>query len=437
MDIQEAPTEIRQSYKLYFKMKSQLLDQTLGDIFEEDGFNILDNSNEIDTSIEEDVDGKTINISGINLDSLVDTSKAKDVIFSNVKELRENNSDVTNIVNENENHVIKDFEPLEVSKQNENAWGNELNKKPNVIQKKVKAPVSSSSFKPTQTLFKSQSFSKRNPRKSFSRQNSETSQGSNLSQNSSLLTEVIPDLEIILSQKARDQIDATPIPSISVSLQKHKEVNKEIDIGWLNRTSAENGIAVPKPRFQSYKNKTFGLGNIDLNKINKITSENVGLPDGSAVDEIDEPDNIINEDDEVVAESDNEEGNYRQPTKRRRIMPQTLEIKTEKIDLIKELKDVPKTEISNMASNLSNSKRNEENTNGNEKITNISVKKSAAKTDKKRKRNNSESSSDDYSNEESNSKKSQATKMRKTGVKENQRKSTRVTKKQKVCILLK
>lgn len=310
-------------------MKTQLLDQTLGDIFEEDGFNILDNSTEIDSSIDEDNTPGTINISGIDLNSLV---KFPEVIeFSNLQDIKSSEKDINNLINSNEDHVIKEFQPKEVIKQNETAWGESLNKKVTIPMKKPTSTTRSGPFKPNNSLFKSKSVSIRNPRKSLSRQSSAISQNSNLSQNYS--QEALPDLETILTQKASKLAsEVAAIPSVSASLPKTKEVLKEIDIGWLDRTSVENGLSVNnvKSRTLTTKPKTYGLGNIDIEKLKRLTSVKEDEPENPMVDEIAQyvPETNAQDDDadEVVEESDNDEETYRQSAKRRRVMPSNTTI---------------------------------------------------------------------------------------------------------------
>lgn len=303
-------------------MKTQLLDQTLGDIFEEDGFNILDNSTEIDSSIDEDITPGTINISGIDLDSLVSVPQV--IEFSNLKDIKASEKDIHNLVNTDEYHVIKEFEPKEVIKQNETAWGENLNKKVTIPTKQPTSFTRSGPFKPNSSLFKSRSVSIRNPRKSLCRQSSTMSQDSNLSLNLSYSQEVLPDLETILTQKASKQAEVTAIPSVSTSLPKTKEVLKEVDIGWLERTSVENGLSINnvKNRTSTVKPKTYGLGNIDIEKLKRLTSVKEDKPENPMVDEILEyvPDTNIQDDDEVVEGSDNDEESYRQSAKRRRVI---------------------------------------------------------------------------------------------------------------------
>lgn len=401
-------------------MKSQLLDKTLGDIFDDDGFNILENSNEIDTSMEDDFSGNTPNISGINLESLVKNSESK--VFSNIDEIQQKDQDISNITNIDEGHVIKEFVPKETSKQNETAWGQTLTKKVPVKPKKENSPIkSNSTFKPSGSLFKSQSFSKRNPRKSLMRQSSEASQG-NFSQTSADSQDVLPDLETILSQKAKEQLESASQSvtlSIPQNLQMSNQISKDIDIGWLNRISEENGVLIKTDSNISGKKSTFGLSNIDLNKIKKIPeTEEISkkIDVSQKVDMIGEiePDLEIvsNGEDEVVAESDNEEGTYRQAAKRRRILPQ----KSESHSIVE--------------------KENKTNEDEDEILKANSLKLDlSTKPVKKRKRKFSESSTENYisgSDSDFDSKKSQRAKTRKTGPKEGQKKRTQTVKEKKV-----
>lgn len=409
-------------------MKTQLLDQTLGDIFEEDGFDILENSNEIDSSIDEDNTAcNSINISGIDLDSLVNSTRNE---FSNLQHIKENKLEVNNIVNTDENHVIKQFEPKAVIKQNETAWGESLNNKINIPIKKPKSPTRSGAFKPNGILFKSQSISIRNPRKSLSRQNSEMSQGSNLSQNSGFSQEVLPDLETILTQKASKQAEVSAITSVVTAPLTSKAVLNEIDIGWLNRTTAEDGLLVNnnmKIRNSQAKPKTFGLGNIDLEKLKRLNSvKEDKIIDKSKttniiVDEISEyvPENKKDDDaDEVVEESDNEEDSYRQSAKRRRVLPSNSVLS------ISAKKEPVTTDIRNEIPFHEDDKVKEK------KSTEVAKKP-------KRKRNSVESSSNEDSEADSKPQRKSNSKNRKTAVKTLKKKTVRASraKKEKVSSL--
>lgn len=310
-------------------MKTNLLDNTLGNIFEEDGFNILDNSNEIDSFLDDDIDraGTTINISGIDLDSLVKGSNCKE--FSNLQDIKNNQKNTFSLVNTNENNIIKNFEPKEVIKQNETARGENLNKKKDIPPIKESSTKSSSLFKRTGIAFNNQTFSIRNPRKPLSRKSSEMSQNSNLLQNSSKSQLILPDLETILIQKAKRRAELSAEPSVSTTLPNSKTVLKEIDIGWLERASVENGISANNVSIRPANTapKTYGLGNIDLTKLKRLSNvkeNNVDIEtlvaDKIEVCTSENNDNKKYEEDEVVAESDNDEDIYRQSLKRRKVL---------------------------------------------------------------------------------------------------------------------
>lgn len=294
-------------------MKTQLLDKTLGDIFVDDGFNILDNSNETDLN---ENTSSGIDISGINLDNLANVCQ-----FSNIQDIscRRDNEQEDSVFSANKNL------DQEIIKQNKTAWGDNLNKKVNVQKvTQRKSPTRSSSFKSNDSLFKSQTFSIRNPRKSLLKSNSQI----NLSHKSELAHEFLPDLETVLSQKAREHAEVSTFPS-STAVQKTKEVSKEVDMGWLERTSSENGLLVLNNQIKKSNTlhetpKQFGLENIDMEKLKRLASAKETKIYKVDKDSKDAPQYFEQTEDdanEFVGESDNEDETYRQLAKRRKLLP--------------------------------------------------------------------------------------------------------------------
>ncbi|XP_036336094.1 ATP-dependent DNA helicase Q4-like [Rhagoletis pomonella] len=80
-DIREAPQEIRDSYKMYYKLKTSFLEDTLNDVFDDDGFNVLEISQDEGHSIGKHHNNESLEMSssiaalvGGNTDSLLPLS---------------------------------------------------------------------------------------------------------------------------------------------------------------------------------------------------------------------------------------------------------------------------------------------------------------------------------------------------------------------------
>ncbi|XP_017492804.1 PREDICTED: uncharacterized protein LOC108380915, partial [Rhagoletis zephyria] len=211
-DIREAPQEIRDSYKMYYKLKTSFLEDTLNDVFDDDGFNVLEISQDEGHSI-----GKHHNNESLEMSSSIAALVGGNTGSSILNEFNQCEEPARPIARKDfEEKVVKVFDAVELCESNEKAWGPEVSKKP-MTKDGAKCPQEVDNLKKpflsnlSAKLFKSTSFSKRNPRKSLSRANSET--------NSQLLRqesapgicqrpEILPDLETILVQKAKEQQSA-------------------------------------------------------------------------------------------------------------------------------------------------------------------------------------------------------------------------------------
>lgn len=289
-DIREASQEIRDSYKMYYKLKTSFLEDTLNDVLSDDGFDVLEMSQregELDVSLTESVNGGPQ--LPLDISKLIGEQQQEEQLssqencngFSNIQELPGGYA-LTNLANKSENHVIKEFEPVEVLPLNENAWGPKVAMKPEIKEKKEEPRRS---LKPNfkEKLFQNASFSKRNPRKSLSRSTLDSSlRGSQTNLSDSLNTsnkEVLPDLETILLQKAKEQQAAATIAANPLlAVEKSKEsIKTQVDEGWLERNAAQNGIKTKKVQKVEENNNisspavsrksVYGLSNIDVSKL--------------------------------------------------------------------------------------------------------------------------------------------------------------------------
>ncbi|KAL7732301.1 hypothetical protein ACLKA6_018527 [Drosophila palustris] len=334
-DIREASQEIRDSYKMYYKLKTSFLEETLNDVLCEDGFDVLEmtQSENLGVSLlgaEEEEGGPQL---PLDITALVQQD------FSNIQELPTPQA-LSNLCNLDENHVIRKFDAIEELPLNQNAWGESVSSKqppkPVELASTAEAAAKSKrapSIKPsiTSKLFQStRSFAKRNPRKPMSRTSLNLSSCSSSEANAEQLSEQLPDLETILIRKAQD---ANSLPATEYIGKE--AIKTHVDERWLQRNTAENALehnnnnnnsnqhtAVPA------KKHNYGLSNIDVSKLQprqepqpqeaELKSEQAPAAAAAPPAPIEDSDS-----DSVVADSEEEaeQPEYRHIAKRRKIMP--------------------------------------------------------------------------------------------------------------------
>lgn len=285
-DIREAPSAIRDSYKMYYKLKTSFLEETLSDALDEDSFDlsILENSNSqtdlrLSSSFSElstpDVSALTSESSIILQTSSIDAlPSTNDTVPNSFPRDKHSQSDRT------------EFEPEEVHVLNEKAW---LRTTKSVSNTSLKSNNSGSSRKSmSDKLFRGASFQQRNPRKSLSR-SSLTSNHSSQSLLSSSQKESFPDLQTYLSQKSKQQEESNDEKSESQPAPMPLELKpastnliNNIDEEWLNRcdraNNMENDLIATSSGSGENRNKTttttttehpkvFGLSNINVSAL--------------------------------------------------------------------------------------------------------------------------------------------------------------------------
>ncbi|KAH8296173.1 hypothetical protein KR054_002578 [Drosophila jambulina] len=366
-DIREASQEIRDSYKMYYKLKTSFLEETLNDVLcDEDGYDVLEMSQASELGVSLLDYDQDLSVNGgpqlpLDIAALVEPQAGGSGAFSNLQELP-NPQALTNLANRDENHVIRQFEAVKELAINRKAWGDNVSLKPPqpleaslsaplLQQGKQLKPAPAASLKPSLSakLFQStRGFAKRNPRKPLSHRSfnaSSSATSTSLNQlNDKDMAEELPDFETILLRKAQEYKEkellmATPTLS--------KEVIKtQVDDGWLQRNTNENGLeavtttaAEPNNNGGPPKKTNFGLANLDLSKLKPTVKE-----EEKKVEPVKNPLQIMepvhkpvvsqnppppveqatdSDSDSVVAESEEEPEpqEYRQLAKRRRIMP--------------------------------------------------------------------------------------------------------------------
>ncbi|XP_055914736.1 uncharacterized protein LOC129947970 isoform X2 [Eupeodes corollae] len=309
---------------MYYKLKTSFLEDTLNDVLSEDGFDILETSQgDADESMQDNSSGPQL-----PLDISTISNMNSSLSFSNLTDLK-SSTQLINAVNLNEDHVIKEFEPVEENDHNAKAWGIGVSKKP--VKEISTSPVRQA-FKSNLNakLFKSSSFSKRNPRKSLARPNKELSQSSVASSQSETPDpmELLPDLETILTQRAKELANKEPNYDAmsSVGLKKPKHIPIQLDIGWLNRNATDDGIPFI-PTDQKRDPVPLGLSNINVaqliaqeNKHELPTLDTPLIP--NEIEEVPKPEESKNDSDSIVSNSEDEKETqeYRRIAKRRRVL---------------------------------------------------------------------------------------------------------------------
>lgn len=273
---------------MYYKLKTSFLEDTLNDVLSDDGFDVLDISQkegDLDESATESINGGPQ--LPLDITKLIEQQQqervagTQDIKNDSTNGLEAPGSSVlTNLTN---NAVLRDFEPTEQLALNDKAWGPTVTKKP--AEKEIKKIIRKS-LKPNfkEKLFENTSFSKRNPRKSLSKSaldNSIRGSQTNLNESSNANKEVLPDLETILLQKAKEQQSAAVIainPLLTIE-KSNENIKTQVDEGWLERNAAQNGIknriTLDKKihkmegndsQILSKKKSVYGLSNLDVSK---------------------------------------------------------------------------------------------------------------------------------------------------------------------------
>lgn len=239
---------VRQAYKMYYRMKTTFLSQTLTDVLEEDDEDSFDSSSLSHA-------GSSLNISAA-ISDLLDPHKSLALIQDDPRH--------SNWVKPAKNS--QEFEAAEELSCNENAWNEDLNKrrpkeKPkeqNTFKKKISLTIEPTMMKPL-----------RNPKKSLSKLKLSSSNNFNSIDGSK---EVLPDLETILLEKSRSSILQE---TKKTSTTTNSEIKTSIDIGWLDRNTslmdAEDLVATASTLSST---SSFGLSNLNMKSFTSSTSLN-------------------------------------------------------------------------------------------------------------------------------------------------------------------
>lgn len=265
---------------MYYKLKTSFLEEALSDALEDDSFDLalLERSN---SQTDLRLSSSSSDITTPDVSALTSESST---IYTNCSSgslsvTLENATNAEETVSPLQNNFGTDFEAEATISINQSAWGKSLNTKltsNGIIEYTGNKLRKSMSDK----LFRNSSFSKRNPRKSLSR-NSFASSESSQSQAQNSQNDSLPDLETLLSQKVQQlkekEIIEPPEHSTIISNIKGGGVTlaSNLDQEWLNRCNAANNIdsesniiVIPNGSDKSVENaQKFGISNINANAL--------------------------------------------------------------------------------------------------------------------------------------------------------------------------
>ncbi|XP_062542516.1 ATP-dependent DNA helicase Q4 [Armigeres subalbatus] len=243
-DIRDSKVDVRNAYKMYYKLKTSLLENTLQDALIDD--------DDFDSSLISQMEGS------LSQDCSIGG-------FSNLSDLSSANVSIGALLTDQIDGRVTEFEAVQESEQNANAWNlprrkmTEVGKKP-----KEKADVKPKAKVPSKLMESSVMIPKRNPRKSLS--SAKISQTETVSSSSSLTSwkDSLPDLETLLYEKSKQCVEISP-SQLGASKKdistESKELVNELDEKWLNRQGMDEGGLTPV-RSGDTQTRKFGLKNI-------------------------------------------------------------------------------------------------------------------------------------------------------------------------------
>uniref|UniRef100_A0A182N8C4 ATP-dependent DNA helicase Q4 n=1 Tax=Anopheles dirus TaxID=7168 RepID=A0A182N8C4_9DIPT len=261
LDIRDSPREIKNSYKMYYQLKTSLLKDTLLDALDDDDdFDGSLISQECSFSQDvSDVSGMLTSGTILNESALLDRSSSMSSLLT--KPIGGTSTGNSSTV----------FAAEQVDKHNLTAWQDEKNRKPKPVaemQKESETPkpvtMKTMQLMPQSSLL----LPKRNPRKSMSRNSfGPAVQGASGLSDTGGSKIVLPDLETLLTAKSKELENIAPKVEPPLLLTASEPIN-QLDERWLKRQSggtADNSTVHVNANHQSTTN--FGLRNVNLASI--------------------------------------------------------------------------------------------------------------------------------------------------------------------------
>ncbi|XP_076225557.1 recQ4 helicase [Nomia melanderi] len=282
-DIKEADIKIKEAYKMYWKLKTRALEETLTDItFSDEVQDIVPDKTLTQTSVEGTTGDDKLLVTDNKL--LLDDNKCEMEITNNehIKNTSKDDIDDTNKktvedtgTKDTENIDPHCNEPQPTScdsvkdepelKNVEGAWDNNTLKSNEEMSKKKQSLTfsKSSSFQLSQNKFQGSNLTKRNPRKSLSTSKLKARSGksidigtnSNKEQNSNGDANVNDGFDIPEETKAmfgepvkvtlaEQKPNTNNISTVQQLMEGHK-INRNLNSGWLDRCSKQSNLEYP------------------------------------------------------------------------------------------------------------------------------------------------------------------------------------------------
>uniref|UniRef100_A0AAG5DBZ4 ATP-dependent DNA helicase Q4 n=1 Tax=Anopheles atroparvus TaxID=41427 RepID=A0AAG5DBZ4_ANOAO len=274
LDIRDSPSEIRNSYKMYYRLKTSLLEDTLLDVLDDD----------------DDFDGSLMSQeSSFSQDIGECSGRFGNGSILNDCALAGRTSSMSSLLTEpiGRTSSAMDFEAEKEVEQNLNAWKGEKSRKKDplssgAIKDSPVDPPKPVGMKATKLLSTSSLIiPKRNPRKSMSRNSLGVSTNDGGSSVSAGPKFTLPDLETLLTAKSKELENNTKVeeklPRPALVPSSTEPVN-QLDERWLNRRSTgqmEIGASNATPTLPSVERThatNYGLRNVNLASIASSTS---------------------------------------------------------------------------------------------------------------------------------------------------------------------
>ncbi|KZC08279.1 ATP-dependent DNA helicase Q4 [Dufourea novaeangliae] len=273
-DIKEADIKIKESYKMYWKLKTRALEETLVDItFSDEVQDIISNETLTQTTIEETtVDNKLFREDSQCNTEIIDKEDAQNIDKKNAEDKQNvgnaDKKDTENIdphCNENKLATCDPIEDVAECKNVEGVWGDHLSKSNEQVPKKKQNLIisRSSSFQLSQNKFMSSSFTKRNPRKSLStsklKSKSEKQIDTNTNDNKERTTITNANINnaLDITEETKpifgDPVKVTYIEHESAThsigtvqqLIEGHTITRNLNVGWLGRCAKQNNLEYP------------------------------------------------------------------------------------------------------------------------------------------------------------------------------------------------
>ncbi|THK33065.1 ATP-dependent DNA helicase Q4 [Diachasma alloeum] len=324
-DIKKADSRIKESYKMYWKLKTQALEETLLDITFTDEIQANVSANSLADSLNASLPlDSSLNLP---LDTSVnsETPEASKDTFPETSLKNVENIDPEKTPTKSEKSPTKTDSSLNTSdskKDNVNidgAWGDHLNKGQETSKKSTKRLIGrSTSFQLSQKKFTSGTFSKRNPRKSLSMTkiksktdlNKSTSVSSSPNDEKPLETGQEPTSDGLFGENLKitqleTKVTAQPVNAVRKLMNGAPAVaERKLNPGWLERCAKDTGLE-PLPPVNPQR-----LSGISDSGVESMDTS-VFSPPESAPSISAENSAQISDDEEFVCNSDSEEENNR------------------------------------------------------------------------------------------------------------------------------